>query len=194
MPHFAIVSRHPLSQPAAVVRLAGFHEMATITDLLFRANHEYRKVLPLRVYDAHMRDLGALTASWADKDFLIAESDGRMLGAVAFYRDASRQNWNLGWTLPSEWASLRALAVNPEVRGRGIGRQLAEACMLRAWRIGRQVLSVHNAEFQSVARKLYLQMGFRRCPQYDLNVGDLPDHDPNGERLAIEAFCLGLKR
>src|SRR3990170_2391477 len=156
MPHFAIANRNPLTQPAAIVRAAGLNEHAAIADLMLRSNREYRSVLPVRIYEAYMRDLRGLVASWADKGFLIAESDGRMLGAVAFYRDASCQGWNL----PQEWAGLRALAVDPEMRGRGVGRQLAEACVLWAWRIGRQVLCLHNAEFQIAARKLCLAMGF----------------------------------
>ncbi|HJT15029.1 MAG TPA: GNAT family N-acetyltransferase [Dongiaceae bacterium] len=190
MPRLVIANRHPLTQPAAIVRAAGLREQAVVTDLLLRANRGYRKVLPARLYDAYVRDLRALAADWSDKDFLIAESDGALLGAVAFYRDASCQ----GHGLPREWAGLRALAVDPEARGRGIGRQLAEACVLRAWRMGRQVLALHCVEFQEVARKLYLSMGFQRCPQYDFDAGDMPGLDLKGERLAIDAFCLNLKR
>jgi GNAT superfamily N-acetyltransferase len=188
MPHFVIANRHPLTQPAAIVRAAGLREQAVVTDLLLRANRDYRKVLPTRLYDSYARELRALAADWTDKDFLIAEQDGALLGAVAFYRDASSQ----GHGMPHEWAALRALAVDPEARGRGIGRQLAEACVLRAWRMGRQFLALHTAEFQDVARKLYHSMGFQRCPQYDLTVGDQPDL--KGERIAIDAFCLNLKR
>lgn len=188
MPRFVIANRHPLTQPAAIVRAAGLREQAVVTDLLLRANRDYRKVLPTRLYDAYARELRALAADWSDKDFLIAEQDGALLGAVAFYRDASVQ----GRGMPREWASLRALAVDPAARGRGIGRQLAEACVLRAWRIGRQMLALHSAAFQEVARKLYLSMGFQRCPQFDFNLGDQPDL--NGEQLAIDAFCLNLKR
>jgi GNAT superfamily N-acetyltransferase len=191
MPRLVIANRHPLTQPAAIVRAAGLREQAVIADLLLRANRDYRKVLPARLYDVYMRDLRALAADWSDKDFLIAESDGALLGAVAFYRDASCQG---GHGLPREWAGLRALAVDPEARGRGIGRQLAEACVLRAWRMGRQVLALHSVAFQEVARKLYLSMGFQRCPQYDFDAGDLPELGLKGERLAVDAFCLNLKR
>jgi len=163
MSRFIIANRHPPTQPAAIVRAAGLREQAVVTDLLLRANRDYRKVLPTRLYDAYMRDLRALAADWTDKDFLIAESDGALLGVVAFYRDASLQDRDL----PREWAGLRALAVDPESRDRGIGRQLTEACVLRAWRLGRQFLALHSAEFHEVARKLYLSMGFQRCPQYD---------------------------
>jgi GNAT superfamily N-acetyltransferase len=190
MSRFIIANRHPPTQPAAIVRAAGLREQAVVTDLLLRANRDYRKVLPTRLYDAYMRDLRALAADWTDKDFLIAESDGALLGVVAFYRDASLQDRDL----PREWAGLRALAVDPESRDRGIGRQLTEACVLRAWRLGRQFLALHSAEFHEVARKLYLSMGFQRCPQYDFNAGDLPELDLKGERLAIDAFCLNLKR
>lgn len=197
MPRFVIANRHPLSQPAAIVRAAGLREQAVVTELLLRANREYRKVLPARLYDAYMRDLRALAADWSDKDFLIAEQDGALLGAVAFYRDSPGQD------MPRERAGLRALAVDPDARGRGVGRQLAEACVLRAWRLGRQYLALHSAAFQEVARKLYLTMGFQRCPQYDFDLGDLPSPGLNGdvpspwlngERLAIDAFCLNLKR
>jgi GNAT superfamily N-acetyltransferase len=189
MPCSVIAKNHPPTQPAAIVRAAGLREQAVVTDLLLRANRDYRKVLPARLFDAYMHDLRALAADWSDKDFLIAETDGALLSAVAFYRDASSQ----GHGMPREWAGLRALAVDPEARGRGVGRQLAEACVLRAWRIGRQVLALHSAEFQEVARKLYHSMGFQRCPQYDFNVGDQAQ-DLKGERLAIDAFCLNLKR
>ena len=190
MPRFIVANHHPPTPSAAIVRAAAPREQAAILDLLLRANRDYRAVLPTRIFDAYMRDLRMLAAAWADKDFLVADSDGALLGVVAFYRDASVQ----GLGLPAEWAGLRALAVDPEARGRGVGRQLAEACVLRAWRLGRQSIALHSAEFQEVARKLYLTMGFQRCPQHDFNVGDLSGLDLKGERLAIDAFCLSLKQ
>jgi GNAT superfamily N-acetyltransferase len=194
VPHFAAANDNPPTQrfgfDATIVRAAGFNEQAAIIDLMLRANREYRATLPARIYEAYMRDLRALAARRADRDFLVAESDGRILGAVAYHRDASRT----GWSLPPEWASLRALAVDPAARGRGIGRQLAEACVLRAWRIGRSALVLHNAAFQIAARRLYCALGFERCPDYDLGVGDLPGLDLKDERLAIDAFRLDLAR
>jgi hypothetical protein len=70
-------------------------EQAVLLDLLLRANRDYRDVLPVRIFNAYMRDLRELAANWTDKDFLIAESDGRLLGVVAFYRDASYQDAGL---------------------------------------------------------------------------------------------------
>lgn len=187
MPRFAIASRTPLAQPAAIVRAAGRDEYAAIADLLLRANLGYRTVVPAAIFEAYMRELSLLTQSWADKDFLVAESDGKLVGAVAFYREASA----VGVNLPQEWAGLRALAVDPAARGRGIGRHLTEACVLRAWRIGRAAICLHNAALQGAARKLYLSMGFARCPQYDIDRSDLLDL--TDERITIEAFFLDLR-
>ena len=50
------------------------------------------------------------------------------------------------------------------------------------------------AAFRITARRLYCAMGFERCPDYDLNVGDLPGLDLKDERLAIDAFRLELPR
>lgn len=187
MPRFALASRTPLAQPAAIVRAAAFHEHAAIGALLLRANLEHRKVLPASLHESYTHELCMLTRSLADKDFLVAESDGKLVGAVAFYRDASC----IRPDLPREWAGLRALGVDPDACGCGIGRQLAEACALRAWRMGRAAICLHNAAFQRAARALYLAMGFERCPQHDIDAPDLLD--VAGERIAIEAFSLDLR-
>src|ERR1051325_1041385 len=89
MPSFSVATQKPLNPQPAIVRAAAFNEHAAIADILLRANREYRTQLPVRIYDAYMRDLRELMASRADKDFLVAEADGRMLRAVVFYRDAS---------------------------------------------------------------------------------------------------------
>src|SRR5213594_4356193 len=102
MPSFSVATQNPLNPQPAIVRAAAHNEHAAIADLMLRANREYRTQLPVRIYEAYMKDLRALVGSWADKDFLVAEADGRLLGAVVFYRDASLQGLNL----PREWASM----------------------------------------------------------------------------------------
>lgn len=177
------------AHPDTLVRTARRDEHDAIVALLEDANREYRDVLPTRVYYAYLRTLRDLVADEAARDLMVADLNGHILGTVAFHPDASRQSWGL----PKDWAGIRALAVDPTARGRGIGRQLAEACVLRAWRIGAAVCCLHTSAFHGTARRLYGGMGFVRCPQYDLDVSDVPGVDARGERLVIEAFRLDLR-
>ena len=184
------------AHPDTNVRAARPNEHDAIVALLLDANREYRAVLPARVFYAYMQNLRELVADAVARELMVAELNGHILGTIAFHPDASRQSWGL----PKGWAGLRALAVDPTARGRGIGRQLAEACVLRAWRIGAPVACLHTSAFHRAARRLYQGMGFVRSPDHDLNVsdvaaggGDGPRDDPRGERLVIEAYRLDLK-
>ena len=48
---------------------------------------------------------------------LVAEVAGRLAGSVLFYADASTE----GLGLPPGWVGFRKLAVDPRMRGHGLG-------------------------------------------------------------------------
>ena len=185
---------YPLSHahPDTIVRAARDDEHAAVVDLLIDSNREFRDLLPTRIFYGYIQTLRDLVGSdrGTGRELIVAELNGHLLGTVSFFPDASRE----GWTLPKGWAGMRALAVDPTARGRGIGRQLAEAAVLRAWRIGAPVCCLHISTFHRTARRLYHSMGFVRCPDHDLDVGDVPgiSADARGERFILEAFRLDL--
>ncbi len=174
-----------------MVRYAEPAEFDDVADLLLRANREYRDVVPAAIYRAYTANLRALMSEpemLEQCEILVAGSSGAVLGCIAFYPDAGLEGLN--W--PKGWAGLRALAVDPSARGMGLGRRLAEAAIGRARALGSPVVCLHNAAFQAPARKLYLDLGFVRCPQYDFDAADVPAFSPNGDRMAVEAFALRL--
>ena len=64
---------------------------------------------------------------------------------------------------------MRALGVDPAVRGRGVGKTLMRDCLERARAAGAAVLCLHTAEFMTTAVAMYLAMGFRRVPAFDFD-------------------------
>lgn len=174
-----------------MVRYAEPAEFDDVADLLLRANREYRDAVPAAIYRAYTNNLRALMSEpelLEQCEIMVAGSSGAVLGCIAFYPDAGLEGLN--W--PKGWAGLRALAVDPTARGLGLGRRLAEAAIGRAQALGNPVVCLHNAAFQAPARRLYLDLGFTRCPQYDFDLADMPAFSPNGESQAVEAFALRL--
>src|SRR6476660_1606409 len=113
-------------------------------------------------YHAHYSDWPAMRARIAtmselaaDGEIIVAEVDGRVEGAVAYVGP--------GRPKPAmfrpEWPIMRMLAVDPAARGRGLGRELALACLARARRDGAAVFALHTSEMMNIALPMYLRMG-----------------------------------
>jgi ribosomal protein S18 acetylase RimI-like enzyme len=64
-------------------------------------------------------------------------------------------------------AEVRALAVDPHARGRGIGAALVTAVVERAARRGIRQLVLLTLPEMRAAHHLYTQAGFRRLPDRD---------------------------
>lgn len=61
----------------------------------------------------------------------------------------------------------RTLAVDPDARGRGVGRALVEACVERARAAGLDEVLLCSLTEMTTAHRLYLSMGFERRPALD---------------------------
>jgi len=175
-----------LSGLAVPVRDARSPDRQGIRGVLLAAYREYAAVLPPAVFGPYLADILDLDARARSGRLLVAEHAGRVAGTVTCYGDAAIEG--LGW--PSGWAGLRALGVDPALRRLGIGRALVEACRQRAAAAGAPVLCLHTAAFMPAAVSLYEAMGFRRAPDFDL---DVPGHRPAGARpVRLLAYRLDL--
>ncbi|QPF95186.1 GNAT family N-acetyltransferase [Bradyrhizobium commune] len=97
-------------------------------------------------------------------EIIVAEDGGRIVGAVAY---VGPQAPKPAFFDPA-WPVVRMLVVDPEARGKGIGRQLTEECLRRAERDQAGVIALHTTPIMTVALPMYLRMGFAR-------VGEAPD-------------------
>jgi GNAT superfamily N-acetyltransferase len=111
-----------------------------------------------------MRGVGAMAALAEHAEVLVADVDGAVAGAVAYFGPGTTPRADF---FEPEWPIIRMLVVDPAARGTGIGRQLTEACIDCARRDGARLIALHTSPAMEVALAMYLKMGFvleRRVP------------------------------
>jgi len=107
-------------------------------------------------WDAFSLGVARMLALAETGEIVVADAGDRLAGAVAYMppHAPKAEFFDAGWPL------MRMLAVDPAFRGRGIGRQLTEACIERARRDGCAAIALHTAPIMEVALAMYLRMGF----------------------------------
>jgi GNAT superfamily N-acetyltransferase len=149
-----------------LVRPAGPADHAAIRDILRAAYSQYTADIPPQVWDTYLADLLDLDRHARDGDLLVAVVDGAIAGYAAFHPDATAQGF--GW--PPGWAGGRGLAVHPAYRGRGVAAALLAELEYRSRDAGADVFAFHTSAFMTTAVALYERLGYRRAPEFDLDV------------------------
>jgi GNAT superfamily N-acetyltransferase len=147
-------------------------------------------MIPSAIFESYVAQSADLGARWDEAEVLVAEVDGGVAGTVSFYPDASRE----GLGLPSGWAGFRTLAVDPAVRGRGVGRALLQACLDRAQEQGAPTLAIHTSAVMRAACAMYERAGFRRATEYDFRATAALGMDAAAEDVAVIAYRLDFAR
>ena len=150
------------------MRTAGPSDHAEIEDLVRASFRQYSGLMvPAQVFEHYLDDLLDLDRHARHGYLLVVEVDGRIRASGAFYPDASVQ----GLGLPRGWAGGGAMAVHPDVRGRGVATTLLTEAERLARTVEAPVFAFHTVSFMSAAVALYERMGYRRAPEYDFDFG-----------------------
>ena len=89
--------------------------------------------------------------------------DGRGVASVALVLDGDFGEI----TESDDEAAFRMLAVDPAVRGRGVGELLVRACLDRARTAGKRRMVLSTDPRMAAAHRLYERLGFTRLPERD---------------------------
>ena len=149
--------------PGLEIRLARPEEMEAASALIRAAYAEYAEAMGDERWQRYMANANQVMNS-AGTELLVAEQDGRLIGAVTYY-PPGESSVGQGW--PAEWAGIRLLGVTPDARGTGAGRALIQALIERAREQGATAIALHTTERMIVARGMYERMGFERDERYD---------------------------
>lgn len=125
-------------------------------------------------YYEMLANIGEITKKPHTELLVAVTSDGRIAGAVVYFSDMSSYGSGGTATFEKNASGFRLLAVDPEARGRGIGKLLTEACINKARKDKNEQLIIHSTKFMQVAWKMYEKLGFKRSEDLDFMQGELP--------------------
>lgn len=174
---------------AVVLRAPRADELDEVGAMMVAAYAEYTPPDPPPAWHAYLSEIRDVRRRLDEAVLIVADDAGRLVGAVTYYPDATREP-HARW--PSTWAVFRLLAVHPAARGRGLGRQLTEECLRRARATGREAVGLHTTELMRIARAMYERMGFERVPALDFE--PMPGFLVMGYRLPLTAGTTAERR
>lgn len=89
-------------------------------------------------------------------EIIVAESEECIIGAVGYIGPGKKKNSFFN----PDWAIMRMLVVQPSARGNGVGRSLADECLVRAERDNAKFIALHTSNIMNIALPIYQRMGF----------------------------------
>ncbi len=118
-------------------------------------------------YYDRLRNVGEFTQSPKTKLLVAVSEEGKVDGGLVYFGDMRYYGAGSEATLSQKAGAFRLLAVNPNIRGKGLGKRLVYACIDQARSEGFKYLMIHSTKYMRVARKMYERMGFVRFPEID---------------------------
>src|ERR1700719_3883742 len=111
-------------------------------------------------FESFDQELASLPGDYAPPDgrLVLATDNSQTAGCVALHK------------LGPEICEMKRLYVRPQLRGRGLGRELAEKIIAEARQLGYKKLRLDT--FEPIMKKavaMYRQLGFREIPPYRQN-------------------------
>ena len=150
------------------LRDARMDEREAMRAVTLAAYEEYAKIIPAPFWEGYRKNILEAVEEEGLAQHVVAEYAGKIVGSVLLYppaQSAYGDSVEKGEAVPE----MRLLAVDPAMRGHGIGNALTQECIERARRMGAPALGLHTADIMQTAMQMYERMGFVRVPELDFH-------------------------
>ena len=154
----------------SAVRDAIQGDFEVIREVASAANQEFRSPMGETLFAGYLANVLDVESRARDAVVLVAESGAEIIGTITIYQDINEEG--MPTAFPPGTAGIRATAVNPAVRGQGIGTELVNAAIARARSFGARTIALHTADCMEAAMRLYERHGFQRAPEYDYRANE----------------------
>ena len=164
-----------------IIREARTDEYEHVGELTYNAYLPLFGTGQLGWYGRQLRDVAARAEV---SEVIVAELDGAVVGALAYYDDYSSEvddDVQL-----SNSAGFRVLAVDADTQGAGVGEALTRWCLARARSDGRDAVVLHTTDYMQAAQRLYRRVGFERFPAIDHQIEGKFPVDVLGFRFPLD--------
>ena len=150
-----------------------FSELGELMVAVYSQLEDFPKQDEQPEYYERLRSIGEFTKAPKAKLFVAVSSEGKIDGGVAYFGDTRYYGAGGKATLTQKAGAFRLLAVNPEIRGKGLGKNLIWACIDQAKKDGHTSVVIHSTKAMMVAWRMYERMGFKRFTDIDFSQGEL---------------------
>ena len=124
-------------------------------------------------YYTMLANIGDITKNKTVRLLIATSKTGDLGGAVVYFSDMALYGSGGTATKEKNAAGFRLLAVNPNTRGKGIGKLLSKACIQIAQTEKQKQLIIHSTKTMQVAWNMYEKLGFKRSLDLDFVKGEL---------------------
>lgn len=153
---------------------AEFSEIGKLMVKVYSQLEGFPKVSEQPAYYKMLANVGELTNK-PDTELLVAvSSEGNIAGGVVYFSDMKYYGSGGTATREQNASGFRLLAVDPLIRGHGIGKLLTNECIRKAREKKHSQVVIHTTMAMQTAWKMYENIGFKRSEDLDFMQGELP--------------------
>ena len=159
-----------------------FYEIGKLMVQVYSQLEGFPKESEQPEYYNMLANIGELTKKPKTELLVAVSSDRKIAGAVVYFGDMKYYGSGGAATKEQNAAGFRLLAVDPLIRGQGVGKLLTNECIRKTRNQKLGQLIIHTTKAMQVAWKMYENMGFERSKDLDFMQ----------EKLAVFGFRLSL--